>query len=256
MRLALAAWADKQSVLQADLSYLPLPPSTKSTIALAFAPDGHTFASTHGDHTVKLTCFHTGRVLRTLVGHPRTPWTVGYHPTNPRLLASGCIGSEVRIWDTVSGRCLHQATLDLPIISLSFHPSVTGAHVLAIATFHSLWLWPYELCPQPYHEWQSKRLLRCVCFPPRDGRHILIGLGNDSRPPEVAMMQTYSPLQPPGPKTFHLFAWDFDVHKALVARQERPPSAPPRHFAHTRPARAEGWAGGGVPGAAAGRGPK
>ncbi len=241
-RLALAAWADTQSVRQADLTYLPLPPSTKSTIAVAFAPNGLTFASTHGDHTVKLTCFHTQRVLRTLVGHPRTPWTVSYHPTNTRLLASGCIGSEVRIWDTRSGHCLHRATLDLPIISLSFHPGTRGAHVLAIATFHSLWLWPYEVCPQPYHEWRSNRLLRCVCFPPPDGRHILIGLGNDSRPPEAGMLQQ-PPLPPPqaapGPKTFHLFAWDFDVHKALVARQERPPSAPPRDR------RAQGNNGGG-----------
>lgn len=56
-------------------------------------------ASTHGDHTVKITCAHTGELIRTLEGHPRTPWTVKYHPTNHNIVASGCLGFQVRIWD-------------------------------------------------------------------------------------------------------------------------------------------------------------
>ena len=47
-----------------------------STISIAFSHDSRTMASTHGDHTVKITCFSTGRLLTTLEGHPRTPWTV------------------------------------------------------------------------------------------------------------------------------------------------------------------------------------
>ena len=35
-------------------SYIPLPETAKSTIALAFSADGEYFASTHGDHTVKV----------------------------------------------------------------------------------------------------------------------------------------------------------------------------------------------------------
>jgi len=70
-----------------------------STISLSFSPDGRTLASTHGDHTVKITCCHTGKLVRELVGHPRTPWTVKYHPTNSRIVASGCLGYQVRIWD-------------------------------------------------------------------------------------------------------------------------------------------------------------
>ncbi|KAK1743747.1 WD40 repeat domain-containing protein, partial [Skeletonema marinoi] len=53
----------------------------------------------HGDHTVKITCAHTGKLLRQLEGHPRTPWTVKYHPTNYRIVASGCLGCQVRVWD-------------------------------------------------------------------------------------------------------------------------------------------------------------
>ena len=70
-----------------------------STISLSFSPDGRTLASTHGDHTVKITCVHSGKLLRTLEGHPRTPWTVKYHPSNSRIVASGCLGYQVRIWD-------------------------------------------------------------------------------------------------------------------------------------------------------------
>lgn len=33
---------------------------------------------------------------QTLVGHPRTPWSVKFHPTNPRYVASGCLGFQVR----------------------------------------------------------------------------------------------------------------------------------------------------------------
>ena len=35
-------------------SYIPLPETAKSTIALAFSADGEYFASTHGDHTVRV----------------------------------------------------------------------------------------------------------------------------------------------------------------------------------------------------------
>ena len=70
-----------------------------STISIDFSPNGRTLASTHGDHTVKITCAHTGKLLRQLEGHPRTPWTVKYHPTNYRIVASGCLGCQVRVWD-------------------------------------------------------------------------------------------------------------------------------------------------------------
>ncbi len=157
-----------------------------STISIAFAPDGKTMASTHGDHTVKITCCMTGKLLQTLVGHPRTPWTVKYHPhagadlKNPKtkkviianrtantnsilnntnnssqndssqhlqeyeqqqeqqIVASGCLGHQVRIWDWVSGTCLQMIRLEFAIISLSFHPE---GNVLAVANGTRLHFW-------------------------------------------------------------------------------------------------------------------
>ena len=40
------------------------PEIVKSTIAIEFQKEGNIFASTHGDHTVKIVDFETGKVLR------------------------------------------------------------------------------------------------------------------------------------------------------------------------------------------------
>jgi len=136
-----------------------------STISIDFSPDGRTVASTHGDHTVKISCCNTGALIRSLEGHPRTPWTVKYHPTRSNIVASGCLGYQVRIWDwnyrttpiekdhngEVSddiynyhksrGQCLKMIRLKNSIISLSFHPL---GSILAIASGHSLHLWVYD----------------------------------------------------------------------------------------------------------------
>lgn len=76
----------------------PLPPSVSSTIAIAMSCDGQTFATTHGDHTVKVFAFISGAEIRVFRGHPRTPWTIKYHPSNPNIVASGCLGFEVMIF--------------------------------------------------------------------------------------------------------------------------------------------------------------
>jgi len=114
-----------------------------STISIAFSSDGDALASTHGDHTVKITCCHSGRVLNMLEGHPRTPWTVKFHPTNKYIVASGCLGYQVRVWDWSlnSGQCLNMIRLRCAIISLAFHP--TG-NLLAVASGSTLYLWAYN----------------------------------------------------------------------------------------------------------------
>jgi len=81
-----------------------LPDATRSTIALCTSPDGQWLASTHGDHTVKILNASTLKVVSSLDGHPRTPWIVEFHPTNNRIVASGCLGGQVRVWDTMTGR--------------------------------------------------------------------------------------------------------------------------------------------------------
>ncbi len=152
-----------------------------STISIAFSPDGRTVASTHGDHSVKITCCHTGALIRNLEGHPRTPWTVKYHPTKSNIVASGCLGFQVRVWDwnygssssssssesnhecnhecnyhyhQRKGVCLNMIRLQSAIISLSFHP--TGS-LLAVASGHSLHLWVYDDGAKKEYEIQQQQ---------------------------------------------------------------------------------------------------
>lgn len=69
-------------------SYIPLPETAKSTIALAFSADGEYFASTHGDHTVKvrppLPCQETPGATTAM---PRpTPWASSHAPAPHRAV--------------------------------------------------------------------------------------------------------------------------------------------------------------------------
>ena len=130
--------------------------SAVSTISVAFSTDGDALASTHGDHTVKITCCHSGRLLQTLEGHPRTPWTVKFHPTNKYIVASGCLGFQVRVWDwgLRDGHCLNMIRLQYAIISLAFHPK---GSVLAVASGSSLYLWDYANQQQKIDEDERER---------------------------------------------------------------------------------------------------
>ena len=56
-------------------------------------------ASSHGDHTVRIVDCKTGDCVDTLRGHPRTPWCLTFHPSSDQLLASGCLGGQVRVWN-------------------------------------------------------------------------------------------------------------------------------------------------------------
>lgn len=79
----------------------PAPPpapgaGTRSTFLMVFSPDKKLMASTHGDHNVYVTEVKTGKCVQILKGHPRTPWCVAFHPSHSGLIASGCLGGQVR----------------------------------------------------------------------------------------------------------------------------------------------------------------
>ncbi|GMH32976.1 hypothetical protein BSKO_00810 [Bryopsis sp. KO-2023] len=113
----------------------------RSTIAVAISRDGNLSASTHGDHTVKIIDFNTGKFVRALEGHHRTPWTVRFHPINCSMVVSGSLDFEVRVWDVDTGECLQSKNFGSPISSLCFHP--TG-DFLAVAGGDKLHLWEYD----------------------------------------------------------------------------------------------------------------
>ena len=69
---------------------------TKSTFVVAFSPDRTKIATLHGNHSINISDCFTFEILLTLKGHPRTPWCVAFHPHINSLLATGCLGGQVR----------------------------------------------------------------------------------------------------------------------------------------------------------------
>jgi WD40 repeat protein len=112
-----------------------------STISIAISHDGYKLASTHGDHTIKIFDLITNSQLHSLHGHPRTPWTVKFNPINANIIASGCLGFEVRVWDLVSGVCMNMIKYDCCIITLAFHPS---GDFIALSSGPNLHIWDWK----------------------------------------------------------------------------------------------------------------
>jgi activating molecule in BECN1-regulated autophagy protein 1 len=164
------------------------------------------------------------------VGHPRTPWSVKFHPTDPRYVASGCLGFQVRyvavhlhgrrnkrrdlfasylcsFWDIETGRCLYVYTLRHAIISISFHPS---GDILAIASGTCVYTWDYQhTCPRI--AMFSYQTLRSVTFLP-DPTKIMVGEANERYMRPVG--QNGQAL--PADLTVTLTMWDFDSAWALA----------------------------------------
>lgn len=216
-----------RGVCEGTAEYLRLPPSTKSTISIAFSPDNRRFASTHGDHTVKIVDFGTGSVVATLRGHPRTPWTVKFHPTEPDVVASGCLGFEARVWCISEERCIRRAEFDRAIISLSFHPS---GEFLAIAAGTYIYLWQYASGAAPQREFGHPHPIRCLRFLP-ESNAIVVGASNgvpsETRHGEGQGAGAMDDPQPPVRQraTFKLMLCDLDLEAARIGvRQQLGPA--------------------------------
>lgn len=160
----LGRWAEGSLTRHSSATYAAFHPPPRSTIALSYNCDGTLLASTHGDHTVKLSCCATGKLVRVLSGHRRTPWVVRFHPRKPSLLASGSLDHEVRLWDANTGQCIARHTFGKPIASLAFH---VCADVLAIGCGHKLYMWEYAAQGKlPVIVLKTRRSMRAVHFHP------------------------------------------------------------------------------------------
>ncbi|XP_037089727.1 activating molecule in BECN1-regulated autophagy protein 1-like [Pollicipes pollicipes] len=143
---------------------------------MAFSGDGSRIASTHGDHNIYVTDMESGALLNTLRGHPRSPWCVAFHPTNSQLIASGCLGGQVRVWDLHGGSERWQADATHVIASLAFHPV---DHVLVIATGNHLYFWNWQ-STEPFVQCstlRAKERLRYVKFDPL-GHKLITAISN------------------------------------------------------------------------------
>ena len=134
LRWAASSWLEKPIH---SSSYCKLNPEAKSTIALAFSTDGVLFASTHGDHTVKIFRCATWLLCCTLRGHRRTPWTIKFHPCDRHILASGSLDESVRIWDLRTEQCIRVLEFDFVVSCLAFHSS---GELLAVTSGRRIFL--------------------------------------------------------------------------------------------------------------------
>ncbi|XP_047481450.1 uncharacterized protein LOC125033914 isoform X2 [Penaeus chinensis] len=155
-----------------------LPGAPKSTFLMVFSPDGSKVASTHGDHNIYVSEVKTGRCICTLEGHPRTPWCVAFHPASNEIIASGCLGGEVRVWDLKGGSEVWTTEKNTVIASLAFHPT---DQVLVIATFNEIYFWDW-FQPHPFAKISTadeKEKVRYVKFDPL-GHKLITGIANTS----------------------------------------------------------------------------
>lgn len=155
---------------------LPLPLHVSSTISIAISSDGSTFASSHGDHTIKVFEFSSRKQIRNFQGHPRTPWTVRYHPSDSDILASGCLGFHARVWSIKENRCIQSIFLSGSIISLSFHPNGDFIAIASGATIN-VWAWKTQQTPL---EIVHSRNIRALRFHPH-GSHLFVVAPNYPR---------------------------------------------------------------------------
>ncbi|KAK3927156.1 Activating molecule in BECN1-regulated autophagy protein 1 [Frankliniella fusca] len=140
-----------------------LPDFTRSTYLMVFSPDGKKMASSHGNHNVYITDVKTGKNLNTLTGHPRTPWCIAFHPSSNQILASGCLGGQVRVWDLHGGSEVWTVEGQTSIASLAFHPS---DRLLVIASYNEIYFWDWSQ-PEPFARCctlNEKEKIRYVAF--------------------------------------------------------------------------------------------
>ena len=160
----LDSWGELDALELCEATYAPFNPAPRSTIALSYNCDGTLLASSHGDHSVKITACDTRALVRTLNGHRRTPWVVRFHPNDRMVLASGSLDHEVRLWNADTGECFRKHTFGKPIASLSFHHE---SDVIAIACGHKLYIWDYKRWDsKPEIVLKTRRSMRAVQFHP------------------------------------------------------------------------------------------
>lgn len=155
-----------------------LPGYPKATFLMVFSPDGTKMASAHGNHNIYITDVATGKNIKILSGHPRTPWCIAFHPSSSHILASGCLGGQVRIWDLRDGSKVWSTESQTVIASLAFHPS---EKLLVIATHNEIHFWDWSQSkPFAVITTEVGKLAQKVRYVAFDnlGRKLITGIGN------------------------------------------------------------------------------
>lgn len=122
-------------------SIVPLQAHEDLVTDCAFAPSGHTLASSSRDETVILWNARAGKVMRRLEGHTASVETCRFHPSGAFVI-TGSEDTTVRIWEVRSGRTLqvlegHMGTPEL----CAFAPDFACTKAVSAARNGVLQLW-------------------------------------------------------------------------------------------------------------------
>ncbi|KAH0854871.1 hypothetical protein HID58_031355 [Brassica napus] len=223
----LISWVEAESLQHLSADYCPLVPPPRSTIAAALVlmeelllllskyyllyyyesfPDllMRFTISCSGDHTVKMIDCETGKCLKVLSGHRRTPWVVRFHPRHSEIVASGSLDHEVRLWNAITSECIRSHDFYRPIASIAFHAE---GDILAVASGHKLHIWHYNKTGEdatPAIVLKTRRSLRAVHFHPHGVPLLLTAEVTDIDSSDSAMTRATSPgyLRYPPPAIF------------------------------------------------------
>ncbi|CAL8088735.1 unnamed protein product [Calicophoron daubneyi] len=136
------------------------PTGCRSTYLLRINPTNKLLAAAHGDRSVAIYCASSGHLLAKCIGHERSPWTLAFHPSQPYLLASGCLGGSIRLWNLEP---LSDLGCSDPYTPLDLSCTLVWKHAGAIASlaFHPVHpilaaAWTQEVV---FYDWVSGRML-------------------------------------------------------------------------------------------------
>ncbi|XP_053600110.1 uncharacterized protein LOC128669361 [Plodia interpunctella] len=180
---------------QLNIRSCDLPGYPRSTFLMVFSPDGTKVASTHGNHNVYVSELASGKHVRILKGHPRTPWCIAFHPSHPQLIGSGCLGGQVRVWDIESGGSeVWNVRSETVIASIAFHPR---EQLLVIATHNELYFWDWSR-PAPFTKVSTNNFNEKVRYVAFDGlgHKLITGISYIPGGPQSLHVQEQQPLRP------------------------------------------------------------
>jgi len=142
-----------------------------SAICVCFSPCGHYLASGSSDRTVKIWEVSSGKLLKSLEGHPHHVHSVSFSPCG-HYLASGGSDRTVKIWEVSSGKLLRSLGGHSNfVVSVSFSPC---GHYLASGSWDGtikIWEVPSGRLIKSLGEHSS---IICVSFSP-DGYYLASG---------------------------------------------------------------------------------
>lgn len=115
--------------------------TASSPVFSRFSPSGNLLAIACRDATIRLWDLQSGRELRRLVGHSRTPTSISFSPDEKRIVSCS-IGDypkgPFRVWSVATGECLYEQVCppNTPFCkAITYAPS--GRYIVAETTQHA-----------------------------------------------------------------------------------------------------------------------